>query len=126
ADIAMYHAKKRGRNLSYWFDPRMESELRVRAELEAAIRRGVPAGEFVPYYEQQIDLATGDLIGFEMLARWHSPEFGVVNPETFIPIAEEIDAIAELSEGLIRQAVRDAAEWDPKLTLSVNISPVQL
>jgi len=126
ADIAMYHAKKRGRNRFSWFDPQMESEVRQRAELETGIRRGIPAGEFVPYYEQQIDLGTGDLVGFEMLARWHSPRFGVVGPEQFIPIAEEIDLISELSEGLIRMALQDAKEWDPRLTLSVNISPVQL
>jgi diguanylate cyclase (GGDEF)-like protein len=126
ADIAMYHAKKRGRNRWYWFKPQMESELRVRAELETGIRRGIPAGEFVPYYEQQIDLETGELVGFEMLARWNSPRFGLVCPEVFIPIAEEIDVIAELSESLIRQALRDATDWNPKLTLSVNISPLQL
>jgi diguanylate cyclase (GGDEF)-like protein len=126
ADIAMYHAKKRGRNRWYWFEPQMESELRVRAELETGIRRGIPAGEFVPYYEQQIDLETGELVGFEMLARWNSPRFGLVCPEVFIPIAEEIDVIAELSESLIRQALRDASDWNPKLTLSVNISPLQL
>jgi diguanylate cyclase (GGDEF)-like protein len=126
ADIAMYHAKKRGRNRWYRFEPQMESELRVRAELETGIRRGIPAGEFVPYYEQQIDLETGELVGFEMLARWNSPRFGLVCPEVFIPIAEEIDVIAELSESLIRQALRDAGDWDPKLTLSVNISPLQL
>ena len=126
ADLAMYHAKKRGRNRFNWFESSMESELRARADLEAGIRKGIEAGEFVPYYEQQIDLASGDLIGFEMLARWHSPEFGLVKPEVFIPIAEEIDMISQLSEGLIYRAVRDAAEWDPKLTLSVNISPVQL
>ncbi len=97
ADIAMYHAKKRGRNRSYWFEPQMESELRFRAELEAGIRRGIPAGEFVPYYEQQVDLTTGDLVGFEMLARWQSAQFGLVGPDVFIPIAEEIDLIAELS-----------------------------
>ena len=126
ADIAMYHAKKRGRNRFYWFEAQMESELRFRAELETGIRRGIPAGEFVPYYEQQIDLETGELVGFEMLARWNSPQFGLVSPEIFIPIAEEIDLIGDLSEGLIRQALVDAAEWSPKLTLSVNISPVQL
>jgi len=126
ADIAMYHAKKRGRNRYYWFEAQMESELRFRAELEAGIRRGIPLGEFVPYYEQQVDLEAGELVGFEMLARWNSPQFGLVSPEIFIPIAEEIDAIGELSESLIRQALRDAREWDPKLTLSVNISPVQL
>jgi len=126
ADIAMYHAKKRGRNRWYWFEPQMENELRVRAEFETGIRRGIPAGEFVPYYEQQIDLETGELVGFEMLARWNSPRFGLVCPEVFIPIAEEIDLIAELSESLIRQALLDASGWDPKLTLSVNISPLQL
>ncbi|WP_338245437.1 putative bifunctional diguanylate cyclase/phosphodiesterase [Aurantiacibacter hainanensis] len=126
ADIAMYHAKKRGRNRYYWFEPQMEDELRFRNELEAGIRRGIPAGEFVPYYEQQIDLETGQLTGFEMLARWQSPRYGLVSPEIFIPIAEEIDLIGELSERLIRQALADAQEWDPGLTLSVNISPVQL
>jgi diguanylate cyclase (GGDEF)-like protein len=126
ADIAMYHAKKRGRNRYYWFEAQMESELRFRAELETGIRRGIAAGEFVPYYEQQIDLESGELIGFEMLARWNSPQFGIVSPDVFIPIAEEIDVIRELSEGLIRQALTDAADWDHKLTLSVNVSPVQL
>jgi diguanylate cyclase (GGDEF)-like protein len=126
ADIAMYHAKKCGRNRYYWFEAQMESELRFRAELETGIRRGIPLGEFVPYYEQQVDLETGELLGFEMLARWNSPQFGLVSPEIFIPIAEEIDVIGELSESLIRQALRDAGEWNPKLTLSVNISPVQL
>jgi EAL domain-containing protein (putative c-di-GMP-specific phosphodiesterase class I) len=122
----MYHAKKRGRNRYYWFEAQMESELRFRAELETGIRRGIPLGEFVPYYEQQVDLETGELLGFEMLARWNSPQFGLVSPEIFIPIAEEIDVIGELSESLIRQALKDAGEWDPTLTLSVNISPVQL
>ncbi|MEO6387986.1 MAG: EAL domain-containing protein [Croceibacterium sp.] len=126
ADFAMYHAKKRGRNRHYWYEAQMETELRVRAELETGIRRGIPAGQFVPYYEQQVDLATGKLVGFEMLARWHSPRFGLVNPEVFIPVAEDIDLIADLSESLMRQALQDAKEWDPELTLSVNISPVQL
>jgi EAL domain-containing protein (putative c-di-GMP-specific phosphodiesterase class I) len=61
-----------------------------------------------------------------MLARWNSPRFGTVGPEQFIPVAEDIDVIAELSEALIRQALQDAKGWDPRLTLSVNISPVQL
>ena len=126
ADIAMYHAKKRGRNRHFWFESQMEDELRFRSAMEAGIREGLTEGEFVPYYEQQIDLETGDLVGFEMLARWHSAKYGVVSPEVFIPIAEDIDVIGVLSEGLIRQALKDANEWDPKLTLSVNISPLQL
>lgn len=83
-------------------------------------------GEFVPHYEQQVDISTGRLMGFEMLARWNSPRLGMVSPEIFIPVAEEIGVIAELSEGLMRQAFRDARDWDPSLTISVNISPVQL
>ena len=126
ADIAMYHAKKQGRNRHHWFEPEMANELRFRSELETGIRRGLGRGEFVPYYEQQIDLETGDLVGFEMLARWNSPSLGLVSPEIFIPIAEEIGVIGELSEQLIAQALRDASEWSPALTLSVNISPIQL
>lgn len=126
ADIAMYHAKRQGRDRHCWYEPAMENELRVRRELETSIRRGIPLGEFVPYYEQQVDLATGRLSGFEMLARWNSPVFGIVGPQVFIPIAEEIGAIDLMSESLIRQALRDAKAWDPQLTLSVNISPVQL
>ena len=126
ADIAMYHAKKQGKNRLFWFETNMESELRFRNELEAGIRRGIENGEFVPYYEQQIDLETGELVGFEMLARWISPEMGTVGPDIFIPIAEDIGVIAELSEGLIAQAFADAREWDRTLTLSVNISPVQM
>jgi diguanylate cyclase (GGDEF)-like protein len=126
ADIAMYHAKKQGKNRYFWFEEPMESELRFRSELETGIRKGVARGEFVPYYEQQIDLESGEITGFEMLARWHSPAMGIVSPEVFIPVAEEIGVIAELSESLIDQALADAREWDPRLSLSVNISPLQL
>lgn len=126
ADIAMYHAKKNGRNRYFWFESSMESELRLRGELEAGIRQGISRDEFVPYYEKQIDLDSGVLAGFEMLARWDSPTLGMVKPELFIPVAEEMGLIAELSEGLIRKALVDAKGWDARLTLSVNISPLQL
>ena len=126
ADIAMYHAKRQGKNRYYWFEETMENELRFRNQLETGIRLGVERGEFVPHYEQQVDINTGRLMGFEMLARWNSKRLGQISPEIFIPIAEEIGVIAELSEGLMRQAFADAQDWDPSLTLSVNISPVQL
>ncbi len=126
ADIAMYHAKKQGKNRHFWFEPQMEDELRFRHRLEHALRQGIVEREFVPFYEQQIDLKSGEILGFEMLARWKSEEFGHLGPSTFIPVAEEMGLIAPLSEMLIEQALEDAKTWDPKLTLAVNISALQL
>ncbi|WP_108791382.1 EAL domain-containing protein [Erythrobacter sp. Alg231-14] len=126
ADIAMYTAKKQGKNRYFWFEPTMENELRFRNELEAGIRRGVADGEFVPFYEQQVDLDSGELVGFEMLARWRTRQMGLVSPEIFIPIAEEIGLITQLSDQLLDQALNDAGSWEDSLTLSINISPIQL
>jgi len=126
ADTAMYQAKKQGKNRYFWFEPAMEHELRLRNELECGIRRGLSRGEFVPFYEQQVDLETGELVGFEMLARWRSSDMGLVTPDVFIPIAEEIGVITELSDRLIDQAFADAQQWHESLTLSINISPIQL
>ena len=126
ADIAMYAAKKQGRNRHSWFDASMERELQARSEMEDGIRRGVPVGEFVPFFEQQIDLTTGRLHGFEMLARWEHPTRGLISPEIFIPIAEETGMIADLSMAVMRTAFIEARNWDSSLTLSVNISPIQL
>lgn len=126
ADIAMYAAKHQGRNRHSWFDASMERELHARNELEDGMRRGIPAGEFVPYFEQQIDLTTGRLHGFEMLARWEHPTRGLISPELFIPIAEETGMIADLSLAVMRLAFVESRNWDPSLTLSVNISPIQL
>ncbi len=126
ADMALYHAKKQGRNRHFWFETSMENELRFRNQLEAGIRRGLAQNEFVPYYEQQIDIDSGELVGFEMLARWQSEQLGLVSPEIFIPIAEEMGLITQLSEQLMDRAFADARDWDDSLTLSINISPVQL
>ena len=126
ADIAMYSSKKQGRNRHCWFDASMEQELQTRSLLEAGMRIGIPNGEFAPYFEQQIDLVTGKLTGFEMLARWESPTQGFISPEIFIPIAEETGMIGDLSINIMRQALNTAKDWDPTLTLAVNISPIQL
>jgi diguanylate cyclase (GGDEF)-like protein len=126
ADIALYAAKKNGRNGFCWFENGMEVELRTRNSLESDIRAAIPNDEFVPYFEQQIDLATGELAGFEMLARWVSPVRGLIPPDEFIPVAEETGMIGDLSLSIIRKAMLEAKNWDQKLTISVNISPVQL
>ena len=126
ADIAMYAAKDAGRNRFAWFDRAMEAALHTRNELENGLRQAVPAGQIVPFFEQQIDLATGALTGFEVLARWEHPLHGLIAPDRFIPIAEETGLIDVLSISVIRQALTAARDWNAGLTLSVNISPRQL
>jgi diguanylate cyclase (GGDEF)-like protein len=126
ADIAMHAAKKLGRGRFVWFDASMERELHQRNTLEAGLRAGIPNGEFVPFFEQQIDLVSGSLHGFEALARWNHPERGLVPPDEFIGIAEESGLIGDLSISIMRQAFEEAREWDSSLSLSVNISPSQL
>jgi predicted signal transduction protein with EAL and GGDEF domain len=126
ADIAMYAAKKAGRNRFAWFDQSMERELKARNDLEMGLRSAIPAQQIVPYFEQQVDLTTGRLHGFEVLARWEHPTRGTISPETFIPIAEETGMIAELSLSVMRQAFAAARDWHPSLTLSINVSPWQL
>jgi predicted signal transduction protein with EAL and GGDEF domain len=126
ADIAMSAAKKLGRGRFVWFDASMERELEARNAVEAGLRAGIPRGEIVPYFEPQIDLVTQSLHGFEMLARWDHPERGIVSPEEFIPVAEEAGLIGDLSMAVLSRAFTEARGWDPALSLSVNISPVQL
>lgn len=126
ADIAMYHCKDEGRNRFCWFEAGMEMAVQVRNQIETGIRDGMPRGEFVPHFEPQVDIASGRLIGFEMLMRWESPEYGMIPPERFIPVAEESGLIGELSLQVIREAMEIAKRWDPSIMLAVNISPQQL
>lgn len=126
ADIAMYHAKKRGRNRHCWFDPAMEQELRLRSEVETGIRCGLASGEFAPCYQKEIDLRTGRLTGYEMLPRWQRVGEAEISPELFIPIAEETGLIDSLFENLLRQALNDARDWPVGVNLAVNVSPHHL
>ncbi len=126
ADIAMYAAKKAGKNRCAWFDASMERELQARNELESGLRLAIPRQEIVPFFEQQVDIATRKLTGFEVLARWDHPTRGLISPEAFIPIAEETGMIADLSLSVMRQAFLAARDWDAELTISINISPWQL
>src|SRR5690348_14869869 len=126
ADIAMDHARSGRVARAIWFDDGMERALIAHGEIEQGIRHGLEHGQFVPYFEPQVDLSNGEIVGFEVLARWIHPLSGVIGPDVFIPVAEEIGLIGRLSEQVITEALREAAEWDPATKVSVNISPSQL
>ena len=125
SDIAMYVAKRAGRNCQVWFDDEMERELFARTQLEDEIRSAVAAGEFVPFYQPQIDLGTGELTGFEVLARWLSPTKGLLEPAEFIDVAEASGLISELSLSVMAQALLETRDWPSHLKIAINISPIQ-
>ena len=126
ADIAMDRARSGRVARPVWFDAGMERALIAHGEIEQGIRYGLEHEQFVSYFEPQVDLASGEIVGFEVLARWKHPLSGVISPDVFIPVAEEIGLIGRLSEQVISEALREAAQWDPALKISVNISPSQL
>ena len=125
ADIAMDHAKSGRVGRPVWFDAGMERALVAHGEVEQGIRFGLEHGQFIPYFEPQVDLSTGEIVGFEVLARWNHPLSGIIGPDVFIPVAEEIGMIGRLSEQIIGEALERAAGWDPSIKISVNISPTQ-
>ena len=126
ADIAIEHAKSARAARPVRFDAGMERALIAHSEIEQGIRYGLDHGQFVPFFEPQLDLETGEIVGFEVLARWIHPLSGTILPDTFIPVAEEIGLIGRLSEQVIANALAEAVDWDPTIKISVNISPIQL
>jgi diguanylate cyclase (GGDEF)-like protein len=126
ADIALDRAKSTRSARPVWFDEGMERALIIHSELEQGIRYGLEHAQFLPYFEPQVDLLTGEIIGFEVLARWDHPLSGMIEPDRFIPVAEEYGLIGRLSEQIMLAAMVEAASWDPSIKLSVNISPSQL
>jgi diguanylate cyclase (GGDEF)-like protein len=125
ADIAMYSAKRAGRNCFAWFEAEMEEEITRRTRLEAEIRAGIDRGEFVPYFQPLVLLSDNKLKGFEVLARWQHPERGILLPEAFIAVAEQSALISELSFNVMRQALIEAKDWPGHLAIAVNVSPIQ-
>ena len=96
------------------------------ADFLQELRSGVDNGEVIPYFQPLVELRTGRLSGFEVLARWHHPERGMILPDQFIWVAEESGLIGRLTEGLLEQAFKAAATLPEHLTLAVNISAIQL
>jgi diguanylate cyclase (GGDEF)-like protein len=125
SDVALYAAKRSGRNGFAWFDEELEREITDRLKLEEEIRRGIKAGEFVPFFQPLVDLDSRQIIGFEALARWRAPGGGLLEAECFIEAAERTGLIGPLTLSVVEQALKEARAWPAHLKLAVNISPVQ-
>jgi diguanylate cyclase (GGDEF)-like protein len=129
ADAAMYRAKEHGRNNFQFYTSEMNERVNERLALENALRRALERREFLLHFQSKVDLKTGAIIGAEALVRWAHPEWGLVRPARFIPLAEETGLVVQLGEWVLREACRQNRAWrdeglDPGL-VSVNLSPRQ-
>ena len=126
ADIALYRAKIENVSALRFFEPEMDAQVRERDSLERELRIALAEGAIRPFFQPQIDLKSGKIIGFEALARWTHSTLGEIPPERFIPIADDCGLIGNLTDQIMRRACAEAARWPNDILLSVNISPVQL
>ncbi len=128
ADIAMYDAKARGRARYEIFEPSMDFAARERLQLEVDLRRALTRGELRVYYQPEIEIESGRLVGMEALVRWEHPERGLIAPGQFLSVAEETGLIVPIGRWVLREACRQAKEWQTKyrpdlsLMVSVNLS----
>ncbi|BDU78105.1 putative bifunctional diguanylate cyclase/phosphodiesterase [Mesoterricola sediminis] len=128
ADTAMYQAKAAGRNTLRFFDAAMNSAVREHLHLASALRTALDRGELSLHYQPLVDLATGRIDGAEALLRWRHPEMGLIAPSVFIPVAERSGQIGPIGSWALEEACRQCRAWRDlgmRLTLSVNLSPVQ-
>jgi diguanylate cyclase (GGDEF)-like protein len=125
ADMALYRAKAEGRGTYHFFQPEMDAQMQERRRLELDLRRALAEEQFALHYQPLINIDNGKVSGFEALLRWNHPERGVVAPDVFIPVAEEIGLIVPLGDWVLKQACRDAVKWPEWLTVAVNLSAVQ-
>jgi diguanylate cyclase len=124
ADAALYRAKAEGRGSIRFFEPDMDKRLRERRALQHDLRSAVDHEQLLLHYQPQAQIG-GDVVGFEALLRWHHPNRGLVQPASFIPLAEESGLIVSIGEWVLREACREAASWPRPLQIAVNLSPIQ-
>jgi diguanylate cyclase (GGDEF)-like protein/PAS domain S-box-containing protein len=129
ADIAMYQAKKVGRNAMRFFDPQMQETIHARVELEAELRKAHELKQFSLHYQVQVD-HLGNALGAEALIRWNHPERGLVSPFHFVPLAEETGLILPIGQWVLDTACAQLKAWQRnvvshELTLSINVSAKQ-
>jgi len=129
ADMAMYHAKDEGKNNFQFFMPEMNKQAHNRLLLENKLRNAIEQDHFQLFYQPQLDLKTGEIMGTEALIRWFDPEQGMISPAEFIPLAEDTGLIGQIGDWVIEAACRDMkalhAKGFPQLKVAINVSAFQ-
>ena len=129
ADAAMYRAKDAGRGNYQYYSAEMAEHARARVQTESGLRQALERGELRLHYQPQVELATGQVTGFEALLRWEHPQRGLVSPASFIPVAEESGLIVPIGQWALREACRQASAWAAaglgSLKIAVNLSARQ-
>ncbi|MDD5113584.1 MAG: EAL domain-containing protein [Methylobacter sp.] len=130
ADTALYHSKAAGRNRFSYFSDELTVAARQRIDMEARLRRAIVQNELRVYYQPQVEMNSGRIVGAEALVRWQDPTEGLIPPLRFIPLAEETGLIMAIGEWVLRETCRQGKAWQdaglPALTLAVNVSPQQI
>ncbi len=126
ADAAMYRAIEQGGDCTEMFTAQMNETVMERLALEHGLRRALARDEFELYYQPQIDVTSGAVVGAEALLRWRSPEFGLMSPNRFIPVAEETGLIVPIGEWVLRKGMEEAVKWGASgygpLRIAINLS----
>ena len=133
ADIAMYRAKKMGRNQIQFYSEALDKEVRYRNHIESSLRTALKRNEFKVHYQAQVNAKTHQLVGMEALIRWQHPVDGIITPDQFLPIAEEIGLMEDIDDWVLEQACTQAQVWLTQLqptgrefTIAVNLSASQI
>jgi diguanylate cyclase (GGDEF)-like protein/PAS domain S-box-containing protein len=129
ADIAMYHAKDRGKNNYQFYRPEMNALKQEARTIESHLRRALERDELSLQYQPQVELKTGKVVAVEALLRWNHPELGSISPERFIPVAEQTGLIVELGKWVLRTACEQNLAWQragyAPIRVAVNVSARQ-
>ncbi len=126
ADAALYQVKANGRNAFRVFDDRLAAAADDRRRLEGDLRGALARGELELHYQPVVSIADRRTVAMEALLRWRHPERGLVDPDVFIPIAEQTGLIRPIGQWALARAIRDAAGWPAHVSVAVNVSPAQL
>ena len=129
SSLALKRAKERGKNQCQYFRAELQDQHEARAELDAQLKRGLEQEQFEMQYQPIFDLKAGQVIGLEALMRWNHPQHGILNPDSFLKVAEDSGLIVLIGNWAVRHALRNAAEWQRHGVagfVSINLSKRQL